>query len=310
MDLKEQRYVCTLAECGNLTRAADRLFISQPALSIYISNLEKHLGMPLFCRQGKRFILTKAGERYVHYARGILAISSRFDSEMSMLLSDEAGRLRMGISMLQGAWFLPRVLKDFHERWPRVELVLRQGNMTVLKELLQKHELDLVVVNEENLDRTMEARELFQEEFMVAVPQGHPLNSRAVFSQGQPYGVLQPEDLNGQVFLATTPDQSTRALQDRIFQEQGIRPRQLIVIRSIELILQLVAEGVGICMVREAYTRTFRYSKAVNLYQLDIPGHRRRVMAAYHARERVPQYMEGMVELLQKRGAEIMSGRL
>lgn len=71
-----------------------------------------------------------------------------------------------------------------------------------------------------------------------------------------------------------------------------------------------MAEGVGICMVREAYTRTFRYSKAVNLYQLDIPGHRRRVMAAYHARERVPQYMEGMMELLQKRGAEIMSGRL
>ena len=213
MDLKEQRYVCTLAECGNLTRAADRLYISQPALSIYISNLEKHLGMPLFCRQGKRFILTKAGERYVHYARGILAISSRFDSEMSMLLSDEAGRLRMGISMLRGAWFLPRVLKDFHERWPKVELVLRQGNMTVLKELLQKHELDLVVVNEENLDRTMEARELFQEEFLVAVPQGHPLNSRAVFSQGQPYGVLQPEALSGQVFLATTPDQSTRALQ-------------------------------------------------------------------------------------------------
>lgn len=135
MDLKEQRYVCTLAECGNLTRAADRLYISQPALSIYISNLEKHLGMPLFCRQGKRFILTKAGERYVHYARGILAISSRFDSEMSMLLSDEAGRLRMGISVLRGAWFLPRVLKDFHERWPKVELVLRQGNMTFLKEL-------------------------------------------------------------------------------------------------------------------------------------------------------------------------------
>lgn len=53
MELKEQRYVCTLAECGNLTRAADRLYISQPALSIYISNLEKHLGMPLFDREGK-----------------------------------------------------------------------------------------------------------------------------------------------------------------------------------------------------------------------------------------------------------------
>lgn len=54
MELKEQRYVCTLAEYGNLTRAADRLYISQPALSIYISNLEKHLGTPLFDREGKK----------------------------------------------------------------------------------------------------------------------------------------------------------------------------------------------------------------------------------------------------------------
>ena len=69
MELKEQRYVCTLAEYGNLTRAADRLYISQPALSIYISNLEKHLGTPLFDREGKKFELTKAGERYVLHAR-------------------------------------------------------------------------------------------------------------------------------------------------------------------------------------------------------------------------------------------------
>ena len=61
MELKEQRYVCTLAEYGNLTRAADRLYISQPALSIYISNLEKHLGTPLFDREGKKFELTKLG---------------------------------------------------------------------------------------------------------------------------------------------------------------------------------------------------------------------------------------------------------
>ena len=62
MNLKEQTYVCVLAECGNITKAAERLFISQPALSIYISTLEKNLGVRLFDRSGKRFTLTWAGE--------------------------------------------------------------------------------------------------------------------------------------------------------------------------------------------------------------------------------------------------------
>ena len=97
MEVKEQRYVCTLAETGNLTKAADQLFISQPALSIYISNLEKRLGTPLFERRGKRFVLTQAGERYVWHARKILEEASAFDSEFTNLISDQSGRLRLGI---------------------------------------------------------------------------------------------------------------------------------------------------------------------------------------------------------------------
>ena len=206
MELKEQRYVCTLAEYGNLTRAADRLYISQPALSIYISNLEKHLGTPLFDREGKKFELTKAGERYVLHARKILEESNQFNEELNMILSDEVGRLRLGISLLRGPWLLPRVLKAFGEKWPHVELTLRQGNIMFLNELLNNHELDMIIVNGENWDRTMAFRELFEEEFLVAVPQGHPLNSQAVFREDHPYGILAPEALNGQVLLSTTQE--------------------------------------------------------------------------------------------------------
>lgn len=69
MNLKEQEYVCALAENGTITAAAKELFISQPALSIYINNLEKSLGVRLFERVGKQFILTYAGEQYVEKAK-------------------------------------------------------------------------------------------------------------------------------------------------------------------------------------------------------------------------------------------------
>ena len=79
MNLKEQTYVSVLAECGNITKAADRLYISQPALSIYINNLEKSLGTKLFERAGKRFVLTPAGELYVEKARKMLELKNNFE---------------------------------------------------------------------------------------------------------------------------------------------------------------------------------------------------------------------------------------
>ena len=97
MNLKEQTYVCVLAECGNITKAAERLFISQPALSIYISTLEKNLGVRLFDRSGKRFTLTWAGEMYVEKARKMLDLKAEFDEGLAEITGERAGRLRSGV---------------------------------------------------------------------------------------------------------------------------------------------------------------------------------------------------------------------
>ncbi len=91
MNLKEQTYVCVLAECGNITKAADRLYISQPALSIYINNLEKSLGTKLFERAGKRFVLTPAGELYVEKARKMLELKKEFDEAMAEIRDNKEG---------------------------------------------------------------------------------------------------------------------------------------------------------------------------------------------------------------------------
>ena len=82
MDLKEQKYVCTLAECKSLTRASERLYISQPALSLYINNVEKNLGAPLFERNGRKFELTWLGKQYVEKASQMLELERQFEAVM------------------------------------------------------------------------------------------------------------------------------------------------------------------------------------------------------------------------------------
>lgn len=310
MELKEQRYVVTLADCRSLTKAAEQLYISQPALSIYISNLEKNIGLPLFDREGKKFVPTLAGEHYLAHARKILSEGQTFDQEISNMLSDKAGRIRFGISLMRSNYLLPTVLKKFRAAWPQVKLVIRQGNTAFLNDLMRRHELDMELVNEAAPNPQMGRTELFEEELIVAVPPGHPLNGRAVYKPGLPYGILSPRDLNGQVFLSTTESHSTRRLQDQLMEKYKIIPGRVETIRSEQLNLQLVAEGMGITLIRESYTKFFRYHKPVHLYMLDIPEHRRTVAVIYPRRTVIPKYMEELLSMLRQRGLEILSGRV
>ena len=113
MDLKEQKYVCTLAECKSLTRASERLYISQPALSLYINNVEKILGARLFERNGRKFELTWLGKQYVEKASQMLELERQFEAVRRQTERENAGQVRIGIAQRRGIWFLPAVLSVY-----------------------------------------------------------------------------------------------------------------------------------------------------------------------------------------------------
>ena len=193
MDLREQKYVCTLAELGNLTRAAERLYISQPALSIYITNLEKNLGTPLFDRSGKKFTLTYAGEQYVKRAEKMLELEREFNEEIEKISRETAGRIRLGISQRRGCFFLPPVIAEYERRWPEIDLVVREGNLTDLGEMFRNSELDMVILNRMDVKENMDTELLFQEEFLVAVPVCHEINEKSEYVPGSRFRKLKPE---------------------------------------------------------------------------------------------------------------------
>ena len=98
MDLKEQKYVCTLAECKSLTRASERLYISQPALSLYINNVEKILGARLFERNGRKFELTWLGKQYVEKASQMLELERQFEAVRRQTDREDAVGVRAGVA--------------------------------------------------------------------------------------------------------------------------------------------------------------------------------------------------------------------
>ncbi len=307
MDLKEQKYVCTLAECRNLTRAAEKLYISQPALSIYITNLEKSLGTALFERTNKGFSLTYAGEKYVERARKMLELEREFHDDLASIMRERSGRVRLGLPSRRGPCFLPPVLARYDKKFPAIEVILREGNLADLNELLRNNELDLVIISEEDKTADMEVYELFEEELLLAVPPLHPINERAQYAAGERYRKIDPRCLDGQPLFCRVPWQSMRRVEEDILKRFKIRPGRIRIVRGSDLMLQLIAEGLGMGFIRESFARTLYYPKAVNYYSLDMEKHRHRVIVAHKKGLALPEYAKALIAMLQERGREFLA---
>ena len=300
MNLKEQTYVGVLAECGNITRAAERLFISQPALSIYISSLEKSLGIRLFERVGKKFVLTCAGELYVEKARKMLALKAEFDEALSEIAGGKRGRLRIGVQLRRETWLIPPVLARFKREYPDIEVMIREGNHGELMQMFEAYELDLVLMNGADIKSGMQSQELFSEELLVAVPPLSPLNEKAVWVEGSRYRRLELKWLNGQDIILPYPGQSLRAEAEAAFRRAGVTPGRIENIRNIEMAMQMVAEGLGVGFNREYYAMNMKYRKRVNYYTVGDAASKSAFVAGYRRDLHVPEPMQRFIALCRE----------
>ena len=145
MNLKRAQYMKTIAECGSITAAAKKLFISQPSLSQMLRQLEKEIGTPIFDRSISPLRLTYAGEKYLNAVDRILAINSELESQLREIREEHSGRLRLGISVTRALQVMPRVLPVFTAKYPEVTLELTESGSATLEELLQNGSIDLAL---------------------------------------------------------------------------------------------------------------------------------------------------------------------
>ena len=254
MNLKEQQYVCTLARCRNLSRAAEALFISPSALSVYISKLEKNLGVPLFKRVGKEksFVLTSIGEEYVQRAEKMLEMKAEFDD----LLKREQKKqpvIRIGIQQRRAISMVPEVLARFKGRYPDVELVFHDLVVADLKQMFKENAIDFMVSNFlEELPDTV-YHEIAKEPVLLALPDTHPAIQYAYSVEGDAFQHLDLSYLDWETFIVPLPDQSMRRTVDRIFRENHIHPKRLIEIGHFDIIMSMVNQGMGVGFNRLGY---------------------------------------------------------
>ena len=256
MTSRELLYVKTIADEGSITRAAQKLYLTQPSLSHCVSTIEKQLGTRLFRRTSGGLALTYAGERYYRMACEVLRVYAAFESEISEEGELLRGRIMMGVTNYLAADLLPRVLPRFHREHPGIELRIAEETTGELERSLLRGKLDFAIMHTGAGDGASEDPGLTHEvlsrdPFLIAAPPDTPYAAAPRGEQSPPE--LDPACLDGEPFLMVSKGQRIRHVADRVLAQAGVTPQVVFESRNYETLRRLAAQGMGYAFVPRQY---------------------------------------------------------
>ena len=292
MNLKQAQYVKTIAECGSITAAAKRLFVSQPSLSQMLRQLEQETGLPIFDRSTSPMRLTYAGEKYLHAAERILAANAELDSQLREIRHEHAGRLRLGISVTRAMQVMPLVMPIFQQQYPNVSLQMTESGSANLEEMLRGGSIDLAFAALESTSPSL-AYELLEQE-TIGVLAGRD----AAITRRNPNGTALPlEAFRRECFVSLTKGHSSRITQDKLFRKYGLTPSILLETDALEVGRRVALEA-GACMLLPSiYIDGYCYQRKGCFYPLADYENHRHFYACYRKDEFVPQYARDFIQI-------------
>lgn len=238
MTLRHMKIFVVVCQESSITLASKKLFISQPAISTAIKELEDYYGVKLFDRISKKIFLTEVGKTVLNYA---LHITSLFDElETTIRNSDTIGTLRIGSSITIGTHLMPNYIKQFSTKYPHIQTFVTINNSDIIEQLVLDNKLDFAliegVVHSENLIST----NFLDDELAVVCGLDNPLIEK---------GNISIKDLETQKFLMREKSSGTRELAESILLLQGFSMIPIWESASTEAIINGVSQGIGISIL-------------------------------------------------------------
>ena len=240
MNLRDLKYLVALADLRHFGKAADACFVSQPTLSTQIRKLEDELGVVLVERAPRKVMLTAAGLDVVQRARRIVADVEQMREAARRSRDPESGTLRLGVFPTLGPYLLPHVVPTLRARFPQLELLLVEEKSDELLQRLREGKLDVALLALPLHDDQLHAEFLFEEPFVLAAPQQHPLARRSA---------LDAAELSDETLLLLEDGHCLRDQALDVCRLSGAREKSGFRATSLETLRQMVAAGVGVTLL-------------------------------------------------------------
>ncbi|OYT19232.1 MAG: LysR family transcriptional regulator [Nitrospira sp. UW-LDO-01] len=302
MTFTELQYIVAVAQERHFGRAAERVFVTQPALSLAIKKLEEELGAMIFERRTNRITLTPLGEQIVHQAQRVLEEIDHIKILAAQGKDQLAGLLRFGVIATVGPYILPDLVPLLNQRAPKMPLELEENLTLNLAGMLKNGKLDVIMIALPFDEPGIMTQALYDEPFKVLVPIGHPWQKKKLIDAQQlgSEKVLLPHA--GHCFRQQVVDACPELSRSDTEGWQG---------NSLETIRQMVASGLGITVLpASALTPKYDNKRLIAIKLADpVPG--RRIGLAWRrgfTRPRVIEAIRDAVHVLNIPGLTMVTG--
>ncbi|WP_133000691.1 LysR substrate-binding domain-containing protein [Luteimonas arsenica] len=292
MNLRDLSYFIALADHLHFGRAAAASFVSQPTLSTQIRKLEEELGVALVERAPRNVMLTPAGRDVAARARRIVADVEEMREAARRSQDPEAGRVTLGLFPTLGPYLLPHVVPGIRARFPQLELLLVEEKSDVLLERLQQGRLDAALLALPVADEQLHVEFLFEEPFVLAVPEAHPLAGRSTLSMA---------DLADERLLLLADGHCMREQALDVCHLSGASEKGEFQATSLETLRQMVAANVGVTLLPTlAVKPPVARSESIELIGFRDPPPSRRIAMVWRRSTAMAPFLQDLAKVLRE----------
>lgn len=270
MYTKNPEYFLTVAREGSISRAAEKLYLSQPYLSQCIGRLEQELQIKLFDRSHAPLVLTEAGRLYLSYLESVGTLTGKFESQVEGLRTGSRPILNVGMTPWRGSVLLPDILPAFAASHPEVRIVLHENHSNILSGLLEEDKLDFALMNIPNKLDGFVYQAVFYEKMFLVANKAHPAVRNKKTSHAHP-AYIDMQELRGERFILLPNEQVMGQAMENLFVRMNMQNADILYTTSSTTAVNLVSEGFGITFLPEGGIRHVPHLDRLALFTVDDP---------------------------------------
>jgi len=263
-------YFFMIEKEGSITKAAEKLYLSQPYLSQYLAKIEEELGAKLFDRSSQPLKLTEAGILYRNYLENLMYLEVKFEVDLYNILNASEKVIKIGIAIWRGSILLPDILPIFLHKFPNINILLFEKPVSELFELLDEKQIDLAIMHGVDTGNKYVKDTILNEKILLVANKNnkHVKGNESFLDNLKPFDI---RTIKHERFILLGEEQTLFKLVNNLFNKYQIVPHNKIVTTNLTTALNLVAANVGFTFVPETGARYTANIDNLYFYTIDDP---------------------------------------
>ncbi len=295
MTFRHLKIFVTVYQTENITKAAEELNMTQPAVTRAVQELEEHYSIRLFERIHRRLYVTEAGRQL--YPQAIHIVSAVEQMEKNMSDWDETGVMRIGAGTTLGSVLLPRVIPEFQRKHPLLTIRSIVTDTTRLQAMLLRNEIDFALIEGTPDDSSLKRTLIGRDQMVLILPRSHPLCSREN---------ILIRDLAGQPIIVSEEGSASRSFMEHLFSIHGMKLTPVMESGSMPVIFRAVQAGIGLSLVPRKLMSLYGGSDDIEERKLSYEILTRENYLVWHEKKYMSKAARELTELIRSCGEEML----